>query len=176
MASDAYTFEIKGAKELHENLGRSREDVLASLNIALREIGKIMVPALQAATPIGATGRLRNTTVFQVLGRAEDQRLEVRQAARSLNGYFYGGAVRGGTRPHFPPYRALIPWVIKKLSVSADEAPRVAFLVARKISRVGTKENPYHVDVVRKKMGDIEKIVTQAGIKVAVKLAQTGGR
>lgn len=48
-------------------------------------------------------------------------------------------ALELGTRPHMPPVMALVPWVIEALGVEPKRAQRVAFLVARKIARVGTK-------------------------------------
>lgn len=44
-----------------------------------------------------------------------------------------------GTKPHMPPVQALIPWVQAVLGVSADRAPGVAFLIARKIAIHGTE-------------------------------------
>ena len=43
-----------------------------------------------------------------------------------------------GTKPHMPPVSALIGWVQERLGVSAQDAKRVAFLIARKIARKGT--------------------------------------
>jgi len=141
--------EVVNWKELEAKFARGREFMLGAALTAFRRIGSLLVPALKAETPIGATGHLRNYTVFQVLGKAEDMKLEIRQSAASEKGFMYGVAVRQGTRPHFPPYRALIPWVIRKLGISLEkEAARVAFLVARKISKVGTKPNAYHVRVI----------------------------
>lgn len=165
--------EIKGATKLSSNLRRSREEVLIATNNALREMGKLLVPSLKKVTPVGATSKLRNYTVFQVLGTAEDMRLEVRQSAKSTSGYPYGAAVRGGTRPHFPPVDALIPWVRKKLGVPENRARSVAYLIARKISRVGTKPNPYHVDVVRQNMGELTSIARKWAVNLVGKLAQT---
>lgn len=51
----------------------------------------------------------------------------------------YAVPVELGTKPHFPPVDALIDWVERKLGVPADEAPGVAFLVARKIAIHGTE-------------------------------------
>lgn len=48
-------------------------------------------------------------------------------------------ALELGTKPHMPPVKALVPWVIEALGVEPKRAERVAFLVARKIARVGTK-------------------------------------
>jgi len=101
----------------------------------------------------------------------EDMRLEVRQSAFSPGGFPYGVAVREGTRPHFPPYRALIPWVIRKLGISNEkEAARVAYLVARKISRVGTPANPYHIHVVEENMFGMQQIVNEEMVSMLARL------
>lgn len=51
----------------------------------------------------------------------------------------YGEPVEYGTRPHFPPVKAIQHWVERKLRISGKEAHSVAFLIARAISRRGTK-------------------------------------
>jgi hypothetical protein len=63
--------------------------------------------------------------------------------------------------------------VVKKLGVPAENARQVAFAIAVKISRVGTKPNPYHVEVVKNNIVNIQQIATQEGINIAAKLAQT---
>jgi hypothetical protein len=55
----------------------------------------------------------------------------------------YAESVELGTKPHFPPVEALQDWVEGKLGLSGSEARTVAFLIARKISKVGTK--PAHM-------------------------------
>ena len=159
--------------KMSANLRKSPEVMLAGLNRALRKIGQLMVPALKAETPVGASHHLRNYTVGEVKGRGQDQVLEIRQAAASRKGYFYGMAVRGGSRPHFPPSAELIPWVQAVLGVNAKEAPGVAFLVARKISKVGTKPNPYHARALAANMGNIQAIVEQEGVAIMGRLANT---
>lgn len=51
----------------------------------------------------------------------------------------YALPVENGTRPHWPPVGPLRLWAQRRFSVSGSEAASIAFLVARKISRVGTK-------------------------------------
>lgn len=51
----------------------------------------------------------------------------------------HGEPVESGTRPHFPPTGPIQHWVEKKLGYSGKEAKSVAFLIARAISRRGTK-------------------------------------
>ena len=51
----------------------------------------------------------------------------------------HGEPVEMGTKPHFPPSGPIEFWVTKKLGYEGKEARSVAFLVARAISRRGTK-------------------------------------
>jgi hypothetical protein len=51
----------------------------------------------------------------------------------------YGEPVEVGTRPHFPPIDPIAHWVEKKIGASGKEARSIAFLIARAISRRGTK-------------------------------------
>jgi len=51
----------------------------------------------------------------------------------------YGESVELGTAAHFPPVAPIQHWVEKKLRISGDNARSVAFLIARAISRRGTK-------------------------------------
>lgn len=50
----------------------------------------------------------------------------------------YAAPVETGSRPHFPPYMELVPWVMKKFGVEGKEAISTAFLVARSIAKKGT--------------------------------------
>lgn len=51
----------------------------------------------------------------------------------------YGEPLEMGTRPHFPPVAPIEHWVERKIGLSGKEAKSVAFLIARAISKRGTK-------------------------------------
>jgi len=51
----------------------------------------------------------------------------------------HGEPVELGTRPHFPPTGPIQHWVERKLGITGKEAASVAFLIARAISKRGTK-------------------------------------
>lgn len=51
----------------------------------------------------------------------------------------YGEPVEMGTKPHFPPIGPIQFWVENKLHIEGKEARGVAFLIARAISKRGTK-------------------------------------
>lgn len=163
-------FRAQGFKEAGQALQGARETVLRAMNTMLRQVAQFMVPAIKAETPKGATHHLRNYTTAEILGISEGMRLEIRQSARSRKGYFYGMSVVGGSRPHFPPYRELVPWVNAVLGVTGKRANSVAFLVARKISRVGTQPNPYPTRVLQANMGQIQGIVNETGINLAAEI------
>ena len=171
MSKSVIEFQTVGWNELEANFDGGREIVLGGMNRMLRRIGQLLVPALKKNTPTGATNRLRNYTTSEIIGKSEDMRLEIRQSARSKKEFPYGEAVRQGARPHFPPYEELTPWVKRKMDVDAINAPRVAFLVARKISMVGTKKNPYHVKTVEGIMSNMRSIVNEEFTKVTSDLA-----
>lgn len=164
-------FEMTGVEVVKQKFTRGPEYLFGAYIKAFRRLGRLLVPELKRETPVGARSKLKNSTVFQILGKTYDLRLEIRQSAFSQGGYPYGQAVRGGTRPHFPPIAALIPWVIKKLGIFGEkEARSVAFLVARKISRVGTKANPYHERVFNSNVGMIRRIVTEEIVNVSARI------
>ena len=164
-------FEAIGYEEMQRKWkNKAPEYMYSAMLTAFRKIGRIMVPRIKAETPVGATGKLRQYTVFQIKGKKEDLRLEFRQSSRS-GSFFYGVAVREGTKPHFPPIEALIPWVRKKLGIGdAKQARSVAFLIARKISRVGNKANPYHERVFQSSVGEIRRIAGQEMVNFAARL------
>lgn len=86
-----------------------------------------------------ATGELLNSVEFQVEG--DGQRWEV-----SLNVAEYWKYVENDTRPHWPPVNKILEWIrAKPVLPRPDKNGKLptpeglAFLIARKISRAGTK-------------------------------------
>lgn len=105
---------------------RLKELYIAAINKMQREI----IPKL----PRGATGLLKQSYAGT----------EVRGKGLDVVGIFgstspYAPSIEDGQRAHFPPPNNLVLWVRRKLGVSIDKAPGVAFAVARKISKRGTK-------------------------------------
>jgi len=173
LAEPFIKFEVIGDREIVNRFGNFREYFLSTIALIFNRLGKALVPPIKAETPIGATNHLRNKTVSEVMGTAEDMRLEVRQSAFSPGGFPYGVAVRQGTRPHFPPIAALIPWVVKKLGIGDPKQARtVAFLIARKISRVGTKANPYHERVFQSQIGMIRTVIDEEAANLSARIAR----
>lgn len=145
--------------------------VRGGINRAFRRIGGFAVPILKRHTPTGATNKLRNLTVFSIIGGPTSQRLEIRQSARTAGGAFYGRFVREGTRPHMPPWMALLPWVRAKLAPANEkEARSMAFMVALAIKRRGTKPNPYHQRALAEMMPGVRSIMAQEKVTIIARL------
>jgi len=128
-----------------------------TLNEGLRKLGKLFVPAtgtgpLAAATP-KVTGKLARSTVFQIIGGAMNQALEIRQAAKSPEGVYYGYIVREGRK-----------------AVHAVNAKYLHFFIGgQEFFRKSVKAaapNPYHRRVMAQLMPQIQKIVNDMGEKV----------
>jgi hypothetical protein len=159
----AITIEVEGFHELTERINQmgSTEGRMI-LNEGLRNIGRLIVPAtgsgpLARETP-KVTGKLQRSTVFQIIGGPMRQILQIRQAARSPLGVFYGQIVREGRGP-----------------VEAKRAQALHFWIGdveffRK--RVGPAEpNPYHIRVLRRLMPRIQQIVNKMGERITAYIA-----
>lgn len=166
-------FEPEGWDQVGDRLDKAGIQSRITINEGLREIGRILVPALKAETPVGATRGLRNSTLFQLLQPSQDEQvLEVRQGSRSSTGFFYGRVVRHGRRPGtFPPSSALVPWVMAKLGIPEARARGVAFLVARKIYRRGIPPNPYHERALANARPEIQQQSTLMGTRIIAYLS-----
>ena len=76
-----------------------------------------------------------------------------------------------GTRPHMPPVEALEPWVRAVLGVEPKRARSVAYLVARKIARKGTKAQRPLDKAIAATEGQVLRMFEDAAGRVAAHLA-----
>lgn len=75
--------------------------------------------------------------------------------------------VENDTRPHFPPIAPLAEYARIKLGVSEKDSKRVGYLLARKISRVGTKGKHILERAITQSESDIETLFIK-GIEDAI--------
>ncbi len=146
------------------NFGEADTVIAGRSNRALRDIGGVFTPILKANTPRAEIngGKLANSTRFQIKGSNRNQVLEVRQGARTPGGDFYGGFVRGGTRPH-----EILP--VKSGGVLVFKiGSRTIF--AKKVDHPGTKPNPYHKRARDQARGQIDGIISKTGVDIATEL------
>jgi len=100
----------------------------------LTEALLLLERAIKLKTPEGAGPMHIRDTIFQKTGmRGESVWGMIGTPA------VYGESLEYGTKPHFPPVDPIQHWVEKKLGISGGATHSVAFLIARAISRRGTK-------------------------------------
>lgn len=86
---------------------------------------------------INVDGDLKISLTHQVERFQNLIRLKVGAGAR------HAPFVHFGTRPHWPPRAPLVRWAKKKFGLTDQDAKRVGYLVARKISKKGTEAKPF---------------------------------
>jgi hypothetical protein len=158
MPRSGIEYDYRELTALAERANKGDNIARISLNEGLRKLGRLFVPAtgsgpLAAETP-RKTGKLARSTVFQIIGGAMNQVLEIRQAAQSPEGVFYGYIVREGRGPVFAKNVKFLHFFI-----GGQEFFRKS---------VGPAEaNPYHRRVIARLMPQVQTIVKQMGEKVA---------
>ena len=163
-----FVFEVQGAEEFEARCNTlSKTELFIIFNEGLRAIGRLFVPAkgvgpLADETPY-RKGNLRRSTIFQVIGMSEDQRLEIRQGARSPLGVFYGFIVREGRGPvHAVKAKALHFWIGDQEFFRKSVGPAAP--------------NPYHIRVLERLMPDVQEIVNAMGRSVVAYMSGNTGR
>jgi len=157
-------------EELEDLKNRAHEagDTVAriSINEGFRKLGRLIVPAtgtgpLANATP-KVSGKLRRSTVFQIIGGPMNQVLEIRQAARSALGVFYGFIVREGRGPVYAKNVKYLHFFI-----GGTEFFRKSVGPA--------KPNPYHRRVMAQLRPQIQRIVNDMGRRIIGHLSGQAG-
>lgn len=150
----------------------AREEMARSVEEALLLLEREMKENLTPEHGIGATGLLRGSITHQMRGAALADGLGVAgTVGSSLN---YALPVEIGTKPHFPPLAPLRDWVEKKLGVDPSRSEHVAFLVARKIAKRGTKGQRYAGRALDDNGDQVNQIVAGAVPRIVARL-QGGG-
>lgn len=117
---------------------------------------------LALATPVGI-GLARASVIT---------RMESGMTVRGFVGYSgmpsrYINFADTGTRPHWPPIAPLTLWAARKFgyAVGSPEAKRMGYLVARKISRKGTKAQMFIENTVTRDRAQVQKIMADAALR-----------
>jgi hypothetical protein len=130
-----YNIKLKVDLKDIERLSKEAPEVSRSVRISkITEAVNLLERAISMLTPIGAGPTHLRSTIFN----------RVDMYGETISGTIgtpaiYGEAVEYGTKPHFPPVAPIQHWVERKLGISGKDAKTVAFLIARKISKHGTK-------------------------------------
>lgn len=116
---------------------------------------------LSLVTPSGATGKARQSVTAETGFGIAPIRGFVGYAGMASK---YIGFVNDGTAPHWPPIGPLAYWAARKfgLPVGSPAAKRAGYLVARAISRRGTKPRLFVEGVVTKDSARARKLMSDA--------------
>ena len=138
-----YSIEIKGIDKVATMLAKFPKESAGNVNDAIR---KSLISIQRDATMAAPTdtGKLKS-----------DWDLSFGNLTGSLkNRSQYAKYMEFGTRPHFPPLDAIAPW--------ANRHGIPPFLVARAISRKGTKAKRYFGNAVDKNKPIIQRFFDEA--------------
>lgn len=138
-----------------------------SINEGLRKLGKVIVRPLANATP-KVSGKLARSTVFQIIGGPKNQVLEIRQAAKSPEGVYYGYIVREGSGlwgPTGQPIRAINAKALH-FFIGGQEFFRTSVM--------GQRPNPYHRRLLSRLMPQIQAVINEMGQKITAYISGTG--
>ncbi len=132
-----YTFRIEGLEAL-EKVFKAFPDVTDKhLREAMSQSTLRVVAEVKPLAPVGVSGRLRNSIGSQITGTGAHITGHV---GSTLTSEVYPAVMEYGRRPgRMPPPSALERWVHLVLGVPTEEAPGVAYTVARAIARRGIR-------------------------------------
>jgi len=157
-----FEFKYEGMDELVDRAGKADTVAKITINEGFRALLKLMVPALRANTP-RQTGKLAASTVGEILGALDDQELEIRQAARSPEGVFYGYIVRDGRGPVVAKNKKALHFFIGGQEFFRHSVGPAA-------------PNPYHRETLEQNAPAIQEIVNRMGQRIAAYLSGKGGK
>ncbi len=153
---------------------RGLDEQLAKMDgysaMAMRHLGRAMLAGVltlegewKQASPVGATGRYRQSITSRVSSLGSDVVGRVTAGVA-----IYPGVQEFGRRPGTaPPPGALDSWVRRVMGVSEEEAPRVAFLVGRKLKRRGMAGRGYARKAFESAKSKIEGFFVRALQRIA---------
>lgn len=135
------------------------DELRAAMNASVLQVKGAILPLV----PVNQ-GFLRQGVQTSVIGEMVDLR------GRIFDPITYALPVEEGTRPHFPPLAPLMRWAQLKLGVSEKESRSVAFLIARAISRRGTKAVRFFAQAWQATKGQVSERFAKARARIIERL------
>lgn len=149
------------------------EEIAAGLRAALAESAALVETKVRQHTPQG------------VGGAASGARGSIFSETREAPGLFtavvgsslpYIEPLESGSKPHFPPPSALIPWVGRFLTLTQGQtAEGVAWAIAKTIAKRGTKGRHMFERGLREARPESARIFERAGLRIEARLVRTKG-
>jgi hypothetical protein len=121
------------AKDVLANFDKFDKNIRQEMVYGAQAVQAKLINEAKAACPVGVSSALQASIQAGPIIITDDNIDAFVEANAD-----YASFIEFGTRPHFPPVDALRDWAAKFLG---DE--RLAFLVARAISRRGTLAHPF---------------------------------
>lgn len=151
---------LNGIDKILSNFRRARQESGRAYADAINKTILTSERQVKLNTPVGVSGGLRSSITT-------DQANENKLSGAVGTNLQYAPYVENDTSPHFPPLAPLKLWAQRKLGNAA-----LAFAIARKIARSGTKGKKMFEQAA--KYIDDNKIHRQNLEEAAKKVAQTG--
>jgi len=123
----------KSIDQVIRNLSKIEKGVVTEMVYGAQAVQAKLINEARANCPVGVSSALLQSIQPGPITITDDNVEAIVEA-----NIHYASFVEFGTRPHFPPIDALRDWCAKFLG---DE--RLAFVVARAISRRGTLAHPF---------------------------------
>jgi len=140
----AWTAQIHGEENLEPEMRAAYE---AGVQAGLEALGvkgaemvvENIVTPYNGLPPAVCFGNLAGSIISEFV-REASMFTEIIGVSPNVGADVYAAPVETGTRPHFPPASALLPWVQKKFGIEDEkQALGVAFVIAKKMSQRGTQ-------------------------------------
>lgn len=159
----AFKIEVIGLKEFENALAKAPGFTKKALKQAMvRSVADIAETAREKApTGVSSPGLHRAIRTKATFDKGE---------VFILRSVRHGPFVEFGTKPHFPPPAALEKWA--RIKLGSPNPSATAFLIARKISRTGTKAQPFMTPAIEQNQRRVVKHFVQALGQVITFLAK----
>lgn len=164
--AELFRINAVNANEIAALFEQAPEITAEEMRAGIWEASLLLERELKDAAPTGATHNLR-----QGISAKEPKVLANNVIGEVGTSSIHALPVELGTKPHFPPVAPIKDWVKSKLNVEASRVDSVAFLIARKISRVGTKAQPFFKATFEANKKQVETIFIASANRVLERLA-----
>lgn len=128
------TVDMSELKRLHGKIEGVQAVAVREIRLGMSQTTSVIETEVSTLTPVN-TGALRASIGTTLYGSPSGV-----YSAIVGTPLLYGEVVERGRRPgKMPPVGAIKLWIVRKGIATGSEADSVAYLIARKIARVGTK-------------------------------------
>ena len=140
--------------------------------VATQENRKAMNKAVNQVVRIGKINAPVNFGVLRAKIHGEVRQAGPGMAIGVVGSYAeHGASLEKGSKPHWPNIESLGLWVRRKLRVATKDLQNVTFLIARAISKRGTKAQPYLEPAFKDSQDEIKGFFQQALENIVKRLA-----